>query len=380
MLVLVAFGLPWAVSGAADSLSDLQARFDHETNAVHKAKLFEKLGDAEFAEARRASKARDYNTVGQTMENYRDAARAALAALKKEHPNAERQMGGYKQLQIHIHKGIREVDEALLVAPLEYRPPLQLVRQDLSSMDDELLVMLFPRRPGEKKAAEPPPARVAPTPVAPPEKTAKAAAEKPTEKLEEKVAEKPEERPEQKQAERVQEKPEMNLQNCLFAAVLTCGVAVYCDQLRAQDKDYLSSLESDKIRDAETTNERVKLFLTFADDRLKKFQYELQHPSSNKHPEMLNALMNGYVGCVDDAADLVQLGIEKQENIRVGVDLMASRTKEFLEVLNKISADGIEIVIYKDNLDDAIAGTRDAMNDAEKAKKAVAPPPVRRKN
>jgi hypothetical protein len=148
----------------------------------------------------------------------------------------------------------------------------------------------------------------------------------------------------------------------------------------AAQKDYLSSLESDKIRDAEGTNERIKLFLTFADDRLKKFQYELQHPSSNKHPEMLNALMNAYVGCVDDAADLVQLGIQKQENIRPGIDLMAGRTKEFLQVLEKLSADGIEIEIYKDNLGDAIEGTRDAMNDAEKAKKAVAPPPVRRKN
>ena len=148
----------------------------------------------------------------------------------------------------------------------------------------------------------------------------------------------------------------------------------------AQQKDYLSALEADKIRDAETTNERIKLFLTFAEDRLKKFQYELQHPSSNKHPEMLNALMNAYVGCVDDAADLVQLGIQKQENIRPSVDLMAGKTKEFLDALEKISADGVEIDIYKDNLDDAIEGTRDAMNDAEKAKKAVAPPPVRRKN
>src|SRR5438067_266482 len=34
----------------------------------------------------------------------------------------------------------------------------------------------------------------------------------------------------------------------------------------------------------------------------------------------------------------------------------------------------------KDNLDDAIEGTQDAMNDAEKAKKKVAPPPVRRKH
>jgi hypothetical protein len=172
----------------------------------------------------------------------------------------------------------------------------------------------------------------------------------------------------------------MNIQTCLFAAAVTCGVVFYCDQLKAQDKDYLSAMESDKIRDAETTNERIKLFITFADDRLKKFQYELQHPSSNKHPEMLNALMNGYVGCVDDAADLIQLGIEKQENIRAGIDLMASRAKEFLEVLNKIAIDGVELAIYKDNLDDAIEGTRDAMNDAEKAKKNVAPPPVRRKN
>jgi len=165
----------------------------------------------------------------------------------------------------------------------------------------------------------------------------------------------------------------------MFSVVL-CTAVLTCPQLHGQRKDYLSGLEADKIRDAETTNERIKLFIAFADDRLKKFQYELEHPSSNKHPEMLNALMNGYVGCIDDAADLVQLGIEKQENIRQGIDLMASRAKEFLEILKKVSADGIDIAVYKDNLDDAIEGTQDAINDAEKAKRKVAPPPVRRKN
>ncbi len=72
-------------------------------------------------------------------------------------------------------------------------------------------------------------------------------------------------------------------------------------------KDYLSSVEADKIRDADTINERIKLFLTFADDRLKKFQYELDHPSTNRHGDMLNSLLNAYVGCVDDAGDLIQL-------------------------------------------------------------------------
>src|ERR1700745_4349837 len=146
-----------------------------------------------------------------------------------------------------------------------------------------------------------------------------------------------------------------------------------------QQKDYLSALEADKIRDAQTVNERIKLFLLFSEDRLKKFQYELEHPSSNRHGDMLNSLLNAYVGCVDDAADLIQLGLEKQDNIRKGVDLMSSRTKEFLAVLEKLPAAGAEKELYKDNLDDAIEGTRDAMNDAEKAKTKVAPPPIRRK-
>jgi hypothetical protein len=145
-------------------------------------------------------------------------------------------------------------------------------------------------------------------------------------------------------------------------------------------KDYLTSLEADQIRDAETTNEKVRLFLTFAEDRLKKFQYELEHPALARHEETLNGLMNGYQSCVDDAADLLQLGMQKQQNSRAGVDLMASKAKEFLDALNKIQADAKELEVYKDNLDDAIEGTTDAMNEAERDKKKVAAPPVRRKN
>ncbi len=167
-----------------------------------------------------------------------------------------------------------------------------------------------------------------------------------------------------------------------LAAVLAfCAFAVPARGVAsgAQEKDDLTAVEADKIRDAETSNERIKLFLTFADDRLKKFQYELDHPSENRHTDMLNYLMNSYIGCVDDAADLIQLGIEKQENIRQGIELMASKAKEFLTTLQKFYSSA-EVEAFKDNLDDAMEGTRDAMNDAENAKKKVAPPPVRRKH
>jgi hypothetical protein len=42
------------------------------------------------------------------------------------------------------------------VSPEAYKPPLQIVRQDLIGMDEELLKMLFPRRPVEKHEAAPP--------------------------------------------------------------------------------------------------------------------------------------------------------------------------------------------------------------------------------
>ena len=172
----------------------------------------------------------------------------------------------------------------------------------------------------------------------------------------------------------------MKLRHCLlFLSVAILYGALAAGSSAQTQKDYLSSLEADKIREADTPNERITLFLSFADDRIKKLQYELEHPADNRHAEMVNSLLNAYVGCVDDAADIIQLGIEKQQNIRKGIDLMASRTKDFLAILQKIPTDAPDAELYKDNLDDALEGTRDASKEADAAKKNVAPPPVRRK-
>jgi hypothetical protein len=154
LLLILAALLPASTTrGATEDLNALQARFDREANSVRKAKLLDKLGDAQLDLTRRASRANDYKTIGFVMEKYRDNARAAVDALKKDHRDAEHHTNGYKQLQIHVHKSLRELDEVLVVAPDEYRPPLEIVRRDLATMDDELLELLFPRHPNEKKPA-----------------------------------------------------------------------------------------------------------------------------------------------------------------------------------------------------------------------------------
>src|ERR1700730_331375 len=147
------------VAGAAtDKLAEMQARFDHENNPVRRAKLLEKLGDAEFDEARRAFKANDLSTVGMVLEKYRDNVRVALEGLKKKRTDAQKDSNGYRQLEIHVRRGIREADEIILRVPEEYQPPLQIVRRDLDSMDRELIRMLFRHRDeqtGTPKGPEP---------------------------------------------------------------------------------------------------------------------------------------------------------------------------------------------------------------------------------
>jgi hypothetical protein len=168
---------------------------------------------------------------------------------------------------------------------------------------------------------------------------------------------------------------------CLFFIFFVTGIcAPRAVRAQAPQRDYLSEVEADKIRDAQNLNDRIKLFLDFATDRLKKFQHELGRENSQSHrTEILNGLLNAYTGCVDDAADLITLAKEKQADIRPALKDIEARGKGFLETLEKLAKDGPELEVYKETLDDAMDGTRDALKDAEKALKEIAPPPVRRK-
>jgi chromosome segregation ATPase len=148
-----------------------------------------------------------------------------------------------------------------------------------------------------------------------------------------------------------------------------------------QKKEYLSQAEADKIRDAGMSGPRIVLYATYAGDRIKKLQYEFAHmdPADQKRTDRLNNLINAYTGCIDDAADLIDIGIEKQEDIRQGVKALQAQIKDALPYLQDLAAKGPERETYKDNLDDAIEATQDAVKDVDKAMKEMAPPPVRRK-
>ncbi len=134
---------------AAENLQELQLRFDRETHAGSKVKILDKLGAAQFAAASSAAKAEDYSTVGLTYEKFRDNLRSCFDLLMKQEPDAEKHSDGYRHLELQTRRALREVDEMMNIVPPDVQPPLQIVKQDLTSIDDKLIKLLFPRRTPE---------------------------------------------------------------------------------------------------------------------------------------------------------------------------------------------------------------------------------------
>ncbi|MFZ3200444.1 MAG: hypothetical protein WA175_04770 [Candidatus Acidiferrales bacterium] len=166
-----------------------------------------------------------------------------------------------------------------------------------------------------------------------------------------------------------------------LAALLLPGYALArAPQDALQHKDYLTDAEADKIRDAVLPGPRIKLYLSFAEDRLKKFEYEVNRSVPDaREDELLNGLLNAYVGSVDDGADQIEVAQDKQVDIRAELKLIVSKDNGFLVTLEKYDANGPGLAMYKDTLEDAIQGTKDALEDAQDALKGGQTAPVRRK-
>jgi hypothetical protein len=146
-------------------------------------------------------------------------------------------------------------------------------------------------------------------------------------------------------------------------------------------KDYLTDAEADKIRDAYSYSAKIKLFVDFASDRILKIKYELAHldPEDRRQGERINDLMNAYSGCIDDGDELVGVAVDKQEDVHEAMKIFNARAKEFLPYLQSLEPKAPLLDDYKDNLDDAIEATHDAMSDLADAATQDSTAPVRRK-
>jgi len=145
-LILASLFSAWGMAGP-DRLAAMQAEYDHESDAVRKAKDLAKLQPDEFEFVRDKLSAGDEEGALQELQHFRDEVAATLTALRPLAPKAESHPDGFKELQISLREALREMDTIIFGLPVDKRPWFREVRSDLQDSQNALIDILFPRQP-----------------------------------------------------------------------------------------------------------------------------------------------------------------------------------------------------------------------------------------
>lgn len=139
---------------APDEVAMYQARFEHEKDPVHKAKLMQPLGAAEFDAIEKDVNQGDLAGAARILEQYRDQARSCVEELDAKNIDAAKHSSGFKQLQISLQEALRRLGHILPALTGDEQPPFLAVRDDVLKMNDHLVHELFPDTPAGNPPAE----------------------------------------------------------------------------------------------------------------------------------------------------------------------------------------------------------------------------------
>jgi hypothetical protein len=152
---------------------------------------------------------------------------------------------------------------------------------------------------------------------------------------------------------------------CLeFGLVILLVVAPRC--FRAQSKDYLTSAEVDKLRDAQDPSERIKVYLSFEQDRLNRIA--VASDSNGDVRDNIDDLLDQYISIDNELKDWIQYQYDHEGDMRKGLRALLDEGPKQLEVLRHIqnSPDAGE-KDYASSLQDAISDMNDTLDGATQA-------------
>lgn len=119
-------------------------KFQRETDPMRKAKDFEKLGDEQVTAFAREAGGNQTDVALEDLRDYQKEAHQTYDALRATGATADRKPEGYRQLQIHLRRGVWEIDRALPAVPDEARTEVRTIRDNLADLENRLIRELFP--------------------------------------------------------------------------------------------------------------------------------------------------------------------------------------------------------------------------------------------
>lgn len=130
-----------------EDLAKDQAKFERETDPVHKAKLMVKLGRAEFDEIEAQIADNDLAKAALSLKQYQTQVDSVSKALDATKRNAAKHAAGFLQLQVSVRESLRRLNSILVGLVSDQQKPFLDTRDDLEEVNRHLMLELFPSQP-----------------------------------------------------------------------------------------------------------------------------------------------------------------------------------------------------------------------------------------
>ena len=158
----------------------------------------------------------------------------------------------------------------------------------------------------------------------------------------------------------------MNGRYLRVASVLAILLAMAPMCARGQNRDYLTSTEADKLRDAQDPSKRIKVYLSFQQERLGRMEIALEAHGDTK--DNVDDLLNQYISIDNELKDWIQYQFDHDGDMRKGLQALLDEGPKQLEVLRHFqSSPDVDARDFSSSLHDAIADMNDTLDGATQA-------------
>src|SRR6266481_4665323 len=103
----------------------------------------------------------------------------------------------------------------------------------------------------------------------------------------------------------------------------------FCAASLAQERDFLTADEADQIREAQDPNERMKLYIHFARQRLDLLQQMVSKEKAGRSA-LIHDTLEDYTKIIEAIDTVADDALKRKQNIAIGMAEVAAAEKEMV--------------------------------------------------